>query len=67
MSFSSNQRPQTVGEIQQKEIFFDMLMIQCVIHEVLLTLDTSINFSRENSYYTLFHLISIVYLKSEYK
>lgn len=67
MSFSSNQRPQTVGETQQKEIFFDMLMIQCVIHEVLLTLDTDINFSRENSYYTLFHLISMLYLKSEYE
>lgn len=67
MSFSSNQRPQTFGEIQQKEDGFDMLMIQCVIHEVSLALYTDSNSSRENSYFTLLHLISMIYLKSEYE
>lgn len=42
-----------------------MLMNQRVIHEVSLTLDADINSSRENSYYTLFHLISLLYLKSD--
>lgn len=67
MSFRSNQRLQTFGEIQQKESCFDMLMIQCVIHEVLLTLDTDTNSGRENNYYTLFLLISMLYLESEYE
>lgn len=67
MSFILNQRPQTFGEIQQKESYFDMLMIQCVIHEMSLTLDTDINSSRENSYYTLFYYISMIYLKSKYE
>lgn len=44
-----------------------MLMIQCVIHEMSLTLDTDINSSRENSYYTLFYYISMIYLKSKYE
>lgn len=44
-----------------------MLMIQCVIHEVLLILDTDSNSRREYSYFTLFHLICMVYLKSEYE
>ena len=44
-----------------------MLMIQCVIHEVSLTLYTDSNSSRENSYFTLLHLISMIYLKSEYE
>ena len=43
-----------------------MLMIQCVIHEVLLTLDTDSNSRREYSYFTLFHLISKTTLPAWY-